>query len=256
MKKSFTEVIKSVVNWFDRHYVWATLIQTLPSLWFVYLTWFGDKTNLKNEDGKITIFAATVSLFCFILLLLIPVGQKVVARFKGNKIKDELDATRYSVDIFEKLLRSSANIVRTKADRYTALLSSSEININSSIKPKEQLQEILKEIEIILSELFGLNRNDISTSIFYAFYKKGKPETKWAFLVSKNISLGTDIDFILSDPNSTLNQIIDKRIPFIFHCDKNEAARNNQYVYDNEEANGECCGSIWIKLVEIHKKTQ
>lgn len=179
MKKFFYKARDVLNSWCDRHYVWATIIQTLPSMWFVFLTWFGARFGFKDKNGNLTSPATWVSVFCFILLILIPVVRKVNERLEKSRISNEISSTQYSIDVLEKLLRSSTNIVRVKADRYTNLLPTTKIDINNSVKPKEQLNEILNEIEIILSELFGINRNDIATSIFYSFYKKGKPETNW-----------------------------------------------------------------------------
>ena len=93
-------------------------------------------------------------------------------------------------------------------------------------KPRKQIESLLDNIQVTLSEIFHIERDNIGLSVLY---KPNMSET-WEFIESVNTINDLDLTTLVTNPNTTARQIIDKKNTSLLFPDKKIAAHENKYI--------------------------
>lgn len=218
--------MRRVYDYFLRKWFLSAILLTLTGHWFIIVRILGPQIGALDSAGKMVKWAATVTWIAVGLSLAF-----ALLKTRADRYNDELKANgQYVLDRMlqcvdaikkRKLRRFCAYIHRNHGANHHALEPFHEIT-----QPLAQIESILENIQIALSEVFGINRNDIGFSILY----KTDVDDKWRYLHTVNIDNDLGLNALILNPATTARQVVDGKTSSLFFPDKREGIRLNQFV--------------------------
>jgi hypothetical protein len=226
-----------------KHWIIAVIISTLSVYWFIFLQLFGESWHL-TQNGQLTSLGRWITLPVIIASIIFVILKSFAEKY-NNDIKERGGL------ILQGLLQSINSIVQKKENRFITFIHENkrikDIKVFHGItQPRKQIQSILDNIQITFSEFFGISRDNIGLSIVYSYNNK-----KWEWLEAMNTQHDSNLKDILSNPDSTIRTIIDKRKISIFYPDKELAIRKKEYIPGPKDRNFNNVGSVLCRDISV-----
>jgi hypothetical protein len=225
----------SIKNWWL-----SALLFTLSSNWFVLVQFFGKKWGIVNAvSGELEIHGIVISSIFIVITLAFSVIRTLADR------KNE-DAKYRGQTILKHLLEEINASKRAKLDKYIKYAS----NVKTSqfmdvITPEHHVEKLFENIINTINVLFGIDKSNIGISLIY------KINQNWEWLQHQNTTEDLSLEEIISNPNTTARQIIDKKKPILFFPDKRVGISNQQFVSSKLDNLYQNMGSIYCSDVGI-----
>lgn len=232
-------------NYFVEHWVLSTLVLTISSYWFVIMRLAGKDLNLIDDQNKMTVLAHVITWplfaisFSFALLKTVADKYNEQAKNRGGFILQRmLDSVNA---VTSKKMRRFCEFILINHDRKD---SKPFVDIT---QPKRQIESLLDNIQVTLSEIFGINRDEIGISILY------KPDSvnEWSWMYSVNTMHDLDLQTIIKDDHTTARQIIDGRFSSLFYPDKRIGIQDSKYVPGSKDKTFDNIGSVLCRDISI-----
>ena len=228
------------------HWIISAIALTIPAYWFTFLSVAGKSTNLIDTNGNLTSMGHSITWPLFALSLSFALLKTAADKY------DEIAKTRGGF-ILQRLLDSVNAVTSKKMRRFAEFIVNHDGNeevtaFHDITKPQFQVASLLDNIQVSLSEIFGLTRDQIGLSILY----RCDEEKGWHFLESVNTLHDLDLDSLLNNPNTTARQIIDRKSASVFYSDKRVAEQNHQYVPGPRDADFDMIGSVLCRDIGIN----
>ncbi len=243
--------LRKLYDAFTHRWFLSTIFYTLSSSWFICLAIFGKELNLINATtNKITQPSITISIILVAVSFIFTIS-KTLADKKNEKGKED---GQY---VLQELLESVNSCKNTKLRRFNKFIFESDSSDNAFktiTQPLEQIEEILKNIQITLSNLFGIKRSEIGLSILYSNYFKNFESVNddhWYWLHVIGTQQDLDKKQLLENENSTARNIIDNKGSYIFYPDKRVGIRENKFIPGPLDSQNSNVGSIYCKDISI-----
>lgn len=236
---------RRLYNFFIRNWIVSTFILTLAAHWVLFLKFFGKDTGLITEQGVLSPLASSVTWPVFILSFLF-------AFFKTAADKYNEQAKNNGHFVLERLLQSVNAVTAKKMQRFSRYAEDSRgkkdlTPFKDITQPREQIISLLENIQITLSELFGINRDEIGLSIIY----KTIDDTKWHWLSTINMQHDLPLDILITNPTTTVKQIIDGKVSSVFFPDKQIATQKKQYLPGPNDTTHDNVGSVLCRDISV-----
>lgn len=241
--KRLSEFFTKVHDWSLRHWIYSTLLSTLPAIWFTVMQISGKQLKLINNEGEVHGF----SLIFFWILILVSFFYSLVLAYK------ESDKARKMINahiLLDKVGSSIDKVCAKKTERFIDYIrQNSKKTITSPFheitKPKIQVDILIDELNLCLSEILGMKRNEIGISIIY----KKDGDRKWEWLHKIHLSNKTNIRDITDDPSSTARQIIDGKSRYLLIPSKSKAISDGSYKSKSNDTPGSIiCRDISVEF--------
>ena len=249
----------NVLNW-----ILYTVLVSIPTVWFtVIVPYFGGilkLTKVVNDQVQFTIIGVILTILITIILLVIMYHKsKHQAKSQITDLEDEVSYLRSitnNVDRIcdEKYLQLQRSIVEIK-----------EKNVDPPkiiSNPNHQLSSILVAITSCIVELMKTPDLSFSFKDFYVTLTYNFPleNGDWSWTDGITEKYMTLEELLSDNVKSTFNYLRKSKKPYYFNNKKEEAKREDRYVYNPQDElnseNGEPVGSIFCYNYKIKKGTK
>ncbi|UCC79380.1 MAG: hypothetical protein JSW64_14085 [Candidatus Zixiibacteriota bacterium] len=236
---------RRIYDYFVRHWFISSLLMTIPAYWFVFIQFQGENTGLIDNKGAFTNPALIVFWVLFALSF-------VYAILKSASDKYDEDAKQSGQFVLSKMLEGINSAKQRKLRRYSNYIKDNfgkkSVTAYADIEnPTDQIESILENIQVSLSEIFGIRRDDIGLSIIYR-YNLG---AEWNWLCTINIQNDLSLEDLINNDKTSARQIIDRKESYIFFPDKNVGFINEKYVQGKKDKSYGGIGSIICRDISI-----
>lgn len=256
VKKNYSEIIYNLTK---VHWIWYTIIISLPSIWFTFLVpIFGVSLHLKDENGNFSIGGIIGSIIVVTLSLIIAGFNNHYASKSGF---GELEKLRGHIEYLEKITDSVDNICDEKYKQIRSTISQVKENRKSSpeiiSRPSNQLMKILEQISMCLVTFMERPDEKYAPKDFFVTLSYNFPQENniWRW-VDGTIERGIALSELTGEgKNSTFNYIRNSKKAYYFNNKKEDAMLDGKYLYDSYDetnaANGKPVGSIFCYNFKI-----
>jgi len=237
-------------NYFTRRWILSAILITIPAFGFTLVDLFGRNWGWITEDGKLIV---PVQITLYVLF-----GASLFFTFvKSYADNNSERAKRDGQFVLDKMLQGVNTIKYKKVQRFVEYIENNH-NTKSALpffeitQPKKQIAVIFDVTQEMLSEIFGISRNNIGMSIVCKIEKDQDWESFYALNTEDDLSLVE----LLKNSNSAIRKIIDGDRSLIFHPDKRKGIEKQEYISGRIDKTNGNIGSIICKdisLVTNHK---
>ncbi len=232
-----------VYDYFQHRWFLSSFVLTSSTTWFSILSIFGKDLGIHNKQNDLIPIFSYITWTLVVVSILFAILKTLADKYNEKSKNDG----QY---VLEKLLQSVNSGVTKKMNRFCSYIkknNESEVDdpFMEITQPQEQIVSILENVQITLSDLFGIRRNCIGISIIY------KHHVDWDWLCNIDNTGDLSLSDILSNPDCTAKQIIDGKKSFIFHPDKRVGKSKNEYVSANVDDSHNMIGSILSQDISI-----
>lgn len=236
---------RMVYDFFIKRWFLTILFLTISSHWFVFVQIFGKGLNLIDTAGKLTKLAHGITWPLFSISLIFAISKSLADKYNEQ-------AKNNGQYVLERMLQSVNAVTSAKMQRFCEYIERNHGITNLQTfrditQPKQQSERLLENIQITLSEIFGINRDDIGLSVVY----KSDVDDTWAWLCKMNTDGELDIDTLFKDPHTTIRQLIDTKKKSMFLPDKRIGVQQQKYVAGPKDASYNTIGSIICRDISI-----
>lgn len=237
---------RRIYDFFLKHWVVSALLLTSAAHWFIFLRFAGSTLGFIGADGQLTTKGHWITWPLFF-------ASVICALLKTFADKYNEEAKTRGGFILQRLLECVNAVTRKKLQRFCDFIQHPPQSNTSTFleitQPRIQIQSILENIQVALSEIFGISRDRIGLSLLYSF----GDSAKWDFLESVNISQDLDSTTLLANPDTTLRQVLDGHTRTVFYPNKRIAAAQNKYLPGPMDKSFNIVGSIICRNISITK---
>lgn len=207
----------------------------------------GKDLNLIDPQGNMTPVAHYITWPLFTLSI-------AFALIKTASDKYNEEAKNRGGYILQRILDSVNAVTSKKMDRFFQFI---DCNVgrqdlkpfNDITQPRRQIESLLDNVQVALSEIFGMNRDSIGISILY----KANSARDWEWLCSMNTTHDLDLDLaiLVQNPNTAARQVIDRKTSSLFLPDKKIGILNQQYIAGPKDAQFGNIGSVLCRDLTV-----
>ena len=258
VKKSYIEIIHNLTK---RHWIWYTILISAPTAWFTFfIPVFGKTLKVLSEEGSFTKVGIGVSC----LIAIISIGIALLNnRYASHSEFGELEKLRGHIAYLERITDSVDAICDEKSTQIKRTIQQvkSDRKVSPEIisNPSNQLRKILEQISVCLVTFMERPDEEFSFKDFFVTLAYNFPEenNEWQW-VEGTIERGTSLQRLMdSDSKSTFNYIRTSQKTYYFNNRKEDAKREDRYLYDSfdvtNEENGKSVGSIFCYNFKIYQ---
>jgi len=236
---------RGLYDHFIQHWIQSAIILTVPSYWFLLLRVGGTRLGLTTQSGGLTTTGHWITWPLFALSLIFALMKTAADRYN-----DEAKMT--GGFILERLLDSVNAVNAAKMRRFSDYVERTHgvahiVPFRDIVQPEVQIVALLENLQVALSEIFGIDRTQIGLSILC----KAESEGHWRFLRTVNTELDLRLEDVVANPSTTARQIIDNKYDIRFFVDKREGIQKQQYVPGLRDVQFENIGSILCKDISV-----
>lgn len=240
-------IARKIYNYFIQHWFITALILILPTYYLILAETVGKNIGLVAQNNNLTTLGMGIFWPIFIVSLSFALVKSYIDKY-NEKIKNN---GQY---ILQKMLSSVNSIVSIKQQRFCEYVAEHHGKNNldpfSQItQPKRQIRSILENIQICLSEIFDIKREDIGLSIIYKFDTPSN--SNWRYLHTMNISNDLNLNELISNPNTTARQIMDGKNQSLFFPDKRIGVNETKFVPGLKDKPHNNVGSIICRDISV-----
>lgn len=262
MTEIIKQSLKKIADCLNEHWIWKTIILFLPSIYLpVIVKYCGTKFNLCDSDGNLTILGIWITIAIYGIVLLI----NILANYKSKKDKEneqilkreqekeieayeqEIQSYSNTLDVYERLLNVIGRVCDIKQEAINNYIESSLKSrefrkpFNETVCPEIQLKNIARELKSCLSEITQPPLDNISVSMAYEFPEVSK-QINW--IDQSEVMQCMSLKKLKASKDSTFYKIYSGESDFLFFNDKELAAQNGNYVFDQKDNRFHKIGSI------------
>ncbi len=240
---------RKIYDFLIEYWFVSAFISTAPAWWFTFVEIFGGNFGFI-VDGKLTPSALKVFEPLFVISFLFTLLMSLADRYNER-------AKKAGQNILNIMLESVNAIKHAKLRRFTRYIDANhnQQNLNPFFditQPQTQIESVLENIRIALSQIFDIGRDDISLSIIY----KTDKNPNWKWLSTMNIETDLELQELTTNPYTSVKQIIDGHADLIFFPDKRVGVQQNQYVGGRKDQSHGGRGSVLCKDISLETNTK
>lgn len=239
---------RRIYDYFTAKWFLTAVILSISTSWFFLLRSFAKDLNMVDANNNLT----SLFHYCFwpvYILALIFTILKTWADNYNQKVKNNGQL------ILNNLLENINASMETKSRRFEYFI---EKNIGTKVanpfheisQPRLQIENILDNLRETLATVFGINRSNIGISLAY----KLNDNPKWDWICTMNVSNDVSLETLISNGNSTLNQIVKGNSNFIFYPDKTVGVNEGKYFPDAADRANDNIGSILCMEISLGRQ--
>ena len=248
-------------NFFKKHWVWYTIIISIPTVWFsVILQYWGKVLELVDENGTMTPFGTVLTAAIVgIVLLLVFLNNLYLSKTESSEL-ERLDG---QVCYFSTIMENVDRICEEKYARLKNMIVESKNTEQQRAKiisdPSNQLKRIVTGMTECLVKLLNNPSNefsfkDFSVTIAYRF-PEDNVDWRWTeWTAERDLELDTLLN---NDNKSTFNHLLQSKKPYYFNNKKEVARSEGKYLFNHQdelcEENNETIGSIFCYRYQVQK---
>lgn len=237
---------RRVYDFFIRHWIFTASLAVIPSYYLILVRTVGQPLGLVDTANALT----NAGLFIFIPLFIFSV---VFALMKSLTDKYNEEVKYNGQFVLESILAATSAVKDKKTTRFCEYIHTHRRRrflspFQDITQPRTQIQSILENLQVCLSEITGIRRDDIGLSIIY---KPGTSSADWKYLHTMNISNDLGIDDLTGNPQTTARRVLDRKVPVLFFPDKRTAKSQGQYVPGPKDEQHKGVGSILCQDISI-----
>lgn len=234
-----------VYDYFVKRWFLSSFILTSATIWFSILQVFGSTWHLVDETGTLVPSANYVTWAVVSITIIFAVLRTIADKYNE-------DAKNNGQYVLGKLLQSMDYVTTKKMNRFCDYIQALKNKDGGDpflqiTQPREQITSIIENIQLTLSDLFGLPRSDIGISIIY----KNESESSWSWLVQLDNTGDLSLEQIVNQPSSSARQIIDGKTSVLFYADKRIGRDKHEYFPAAKDDPYHCVGSIVCREINI-----
>lgn len=262
MAKNKKEYAQIAHNATKKHWVWYTIIISLPTIWFTFIcNVLGTTIHIKDENGHFTIGGIILSIIVISVSIIISLFNNYYA---SKSEFGELERLRGYIEYLEKIENSVDAICDEKATQIRKIIQ--QVKKNGKVSPEiisnpsNQLKKILEQIAECLVKFMERPDEKYTFKDFFVTLAYNFPledDKEWTWLdgtVERGISLQKLTDL---SSKSTMNCIRNSHKTYYFNNSKEDAKSHSEYLYDDydktNEDNGKPVGSIFCYNFKIRQ---
>lgn len=236
---------RRIYNYFLNHWILSAIVLTISGHWFVIMRIAGKNLHLIDSQEKMTILAHLITWPLFLLSL-------AFALLKTAADKYNEQAKNKGGFILQRMLDSVNAVTSKKMRRFCEFIKLNKGKkdlkpFGDITQPKRQIESILDNIQVTLSEIFGINRDEIGLSILY----KSDTSDDWDWLFAVNTTNDLDQKILISNPHTAARQIIDGKTTSLFYPDKRVGIQKREYVSGPKDESFDNVGSVLCREISI-----
>lgn len=232
-------------DYFNKGWFKSSLLMTFATLWLACLRIFGIDFGLITSEGHLTELAHFITWPVIVISIAFTLIKNAAEKY------DEV-SKKNGQFILTKIIDSIDDIVNKKNVRFCNFLKDNvgkkDISPFAVItQPRDQIEWILSNIQITLSEIFGIDRQHLSISLIY-----WTDEIKhWSWLARTNIHNDLEVKDLINNHNTTAYKVINSHKNSIVHIDKLEASKKNEYLLSDRDRDFNEVGSIICREINV-----
>jgi len=233
-----------------RHWILSAILLTFSAHWFLFLRVWGKDAGFLDDKGDMVGWVnwATLGLF---------LGSFAFALLKTAADKYNEQAKNNGHFVLERMLSGVNAVTAAKMHRFLGFIHANRGKVNVTVfreitQPKLQIDKLLENIQITLSEISGITRDDIALSIIYRF----RPESAWDWLCTINTTHDMDLQTLVTKRGTAFRFLIDKNVPQLFYPDKRTAIAEKAYLPGSRDSTHSNVGSVLCQDISIGNGTK
>jgi len=243
--KRVTSLNRLIYDFLIDHWVLSTILFNLVPIGFILIQYYGVYLKIYTIDNSLTKLGIYTTSSMIILHLL-------VVFIKSLSDNHEKFSKEHGYEVLSNLDQSIDSVVLSKNERFLNYIHSRKddsIAFKSITQPKDQIDQIIKKMQELLSSIFGIEEEMISISIIYRIDENDT----WDWFKTFNIEGGLTLNQLLTNPNSTVRNIIDNRHIIVFYPDKKLAIKKKVYVPGMLDDRYDNVGSLYCEKINVTK---
>jgi hypothetical protein len=231
---------RRLYNFFHKRPAWTATVLTLPILYEKY----GGKVEFlptPSTEPWVTVFSLGILSFAFLAIWIKSYADRYDSNLKENGQR-----------VISKMLEGVNAVVRDKLDRFVGYIGKNHGRVelypfNEITQPREQIKDLLINIQTTLAGIFGISRDEIDLSLIYWLL----PNQKWDVLYALQAGPNLQLEEVLGNRTSTVYQLISGDTKSVFYPDKRTAIRDGKYLPGPKDHTNSNIGSILCRDVSI-----
>ncbi|MCX8074350.1 MAG: hypothetical protein N2749_02030 [Clostridia bacterium] len=247
-------ILNKIYKFFNKHWIFASLVTAIPAYWFSFVKFSGKDFGLVTSTDEMKPLTTAIFYALLIISLTFTLSKAYQDNQNEQKINSENEKMEKELSLRKNLLSSVDSICKKKSDALLGFIDKNRKNrLNSKnvldiiIRPKVNIEKILDEISLILSNIMNFyDRNNIAVSIMYKY-----DHDEWRFFHSINMNFNLPVNDIVNNETSTVYQIIHGKAHSLFYPEKKVAYENKQYLPDVKDLEVNLVGSIICRDISI-----
>ena len=248
MRKS--TVVRQIYDYLLKHWILSSFILSITSHWFIVVRVAGKNLNLINDSGALNTLGNWITWPLISISILFTLSKTA-----GDRYNEQ--AKKRGGYILQKMIENVNSVTEKKMRRLTDFIEIHPDHIgvpvfNDITQPKSQIRSLLENIQITLSEIFGIERDQIGLSILYRYMGSGE----WNFLEALNNTHELDVKTLISNPNTTVRQVIDGKQQIFFFPKKIAAIKIQHYLPSSKDYSFDNVGSIFCQDISLRGRNE
>ncbi len=236
---------RAIYDYFIKHWFAAALLLTLSSYWFVILRIVGKDWDLINTDGSLTLFANIITWPLFGLSVIF-----AILKTKADQYNEQ--AKNNGQYVLEHIMQGVNAAKSAKLRRFCQYIEANHTSgdlyaFRDITQPRVQIEKLLENLQITLSEIFGISRDDIGLSIIYRFDKS----VEWRWLYAMNTTDDLDLGTLVNNNETSVRQVIDDKLHSVFYPDKRIGIVEHKYLPGAKDRHFNNVGSVLCRDLSI-----
>lgn len=260
-KNKDRHLLERLHNFLKKHWVWYTIIISIPSIWFsVVLQYFGKILCFINAENNITVFG----IVCTLVLLVFVLGITFLNNLYLSRTETgNLERMDGKIKYLSTILDNVDKICDEKYSRLKNKILEAKTTPKDKAKiisdPNNQLKRIITGITECLVKLLNNRDTEYTFKDFFITiaYNFPQEKSKWRW-TEGTVEKEMDLDKLLEKGcQSTFNYLLSSNKPYYFSNNKEMARKEGRYLYNPQdelsEEIDEPVGSIFCHRYQVKK---
>lgn len=235
---------RRIFDFLTEHWILNAIVLSIPSELFAAIQIAGSDLGLVDSKGGLSSFGVAL----FWPTLVVSFGF-VMLKSRASRYDDR--AKNNGQFVLQRVLDGVNAATTKKLNRFSEYIGGGgsafgRCPFDIITQPKAQIEHILENIVVALSEISGIARGDIGVSLVYRLQNKD-----WQWLYVMNTAQDLSLTDVLKDRKSALRCVIDGTEKMLFFADKRDALALGKYVAGPRDLSNKCVGSVVCRDIGI-----
>lgn len=231
--------LRKLYDFFNKHWLVSALIASMSGAWFSIVKFIKPPFIVDAADN-LTLLGHWVTWPVFGVSVFF-----IVMKSYGDRRNELLKTSGYVVS--STLLQCVNSVTKYKLDRFYEFIRQNYSNqealpFKEITQPKKQIRSILEYIQVALSEIFGIDRDDITLCVLY----KDSENADWAFLERINVSSSLGVRELTTNRRSTFYRLMHSEGGSVFYPSKVDAINRSEYLPSPKDSVYNNIGSVFV----------
>ncbi len=236
-----------LLDFFENHWIWKTLITFLPSIWFPIVvnnvakryqtfSWLLITDQNDPNFGDLSNWGWAITISIFVLFFTFSLLTTIGSISKKQKTIEELttaDASKSALlSLIDKNYIHEHNTLKKKINK---MLNGIDPLVPPIINPMDCMRTIVVELKAMIRNTWFTQRDTYPHLIISLACRAHNG--KWEWVKTEDTDEGLSLEQLTEDENSSFNKCQKNEHGFLFYNDKKDAYGNQAYIYDIDEGN-------------------